>query len=412
MSQGPPISQNPIRVLILARVLDVGGIERDVSKFARRFSRYGVEPHVACFNPGGARWQEIKNAGLPLLTVPVRSFKSKSAFDGARILRRYLAENRIDIVHAFDVPADIFGVPIARLSRIPVLSSQLCYRGLCSIGARVLMLVIDRLATGVFVNCEAIANHLEADWMVERNHIYVCHNGFEPEEFNPDSRKRLPELEGASVVIGTVALLRPEKNLGLLIDAFEKLSRFDPKARLLIVGSGPMEESLKSQAANHGISQACVFREAVDKPANIMRSMDIFVLPSKSEAFSNSLLEAMACGCCPVASRIGGTPEMVSDGESGRLFDSGDTEKLAEILINLSKSPRDMKRMAETASSFVHAHFTIDQATRRLANIYKKLLYRNGLEKEEAQPKQAGSSVMPEERVKTRADEIIASNRS
>src|SRR3954447_2244251 len=154
-----------IPVLMMVRELGWGGIERDVSKFARYLRKYDVQPHVACFNPGGARWREIEAAGIPLLPLPVRSFRSKSAIEGARTFKRYVAENKIAVVHAFDVPTDVFSVPLARLMRVPVtISSQLCYRELSPLPMRMLMAVVDRIATGIFVNCNAIREHLANDW--------------------------------------------------------------------------------------------------------------------------------------------------------------------------------------------------------------------------------------------------------
>src|SRR5438105_5601453 len=121
-----------IPVLLVARELGgVGGIERDVSKFARYLGAYGITPHVACFNPGGLRWQEIEAAGIPVVSVPVTSFKSRSVIVGFRVLKNYVRRHNIKVVHAFDVPADVFSVPAARLSGVPItISSQLSYREL------------------------------------------------------------------------------------------------------------------------------------------------------------------------------------------------------------------------------------------------------------------------------------------
>ena len=77
--------------------------------------------------------------------------------------------------------------------------------------------------------------------------------------------------------------------------------------------------------------------------------MDIFVLPSLSEALSNSLMEAMGCGCCPVASDTGGNPELVTDGETGLLFPVGDAEALAERLALLLDQPEYRRRLAAQA---------------------------------------------------------------
>jgi glycosyltransferase involved in cell wall biosynthesis len=363
-----------IPVLMLARVLDVGGIERDVSKFARHLHEFGIQPHVACFNPGGMRWQEIEAAGIPLLTVPVRSFKSRSAVKGASVFRNYIVEKGIRVVHAFDIPADMFGVPLARMMRVPVLSSQLCFRDLMPMHLRLIMAVVDRVATGVFVNCKAIADHLNSDWKLARERIHICHNGFEATEFHSQGRKRPSTLADASVVIGTVALLRPEKNLGILVNAFSRLHRVNCTARLIIVGSGPARLELEQQASRLGIADSCIFQETVLDPAEWMRAIDVFVLPSRSEGFSNSLLEAMACGCCPVASRVGGTPELVRDRERGILFESDNIDHLADALIYLWQHPDERQKLSSAATIFAHQHFTIQHACKRLADIYRGLL--------------------------------------
>src|SRR4051794_19795240 len=263
-----------IPVLMMVRELGWGGIERDVSKFARHLRNYGVEPHVACFNPGGARWREIEAAGITLLPLPIRSFKSKAALEGARTFQRYVRQHNIAVVHAFDVPTDVFAVPLARLIGVPVtISSQLCYRELSPIPMRMLMAVMDRIATGVFVNCNAIREHLADDWKVSRRRIHVVYNGVETEEFNSDRRTRPAVLQDASVVIGTVAVLREEKNLPSVLNAFAKVLTVEPRARLLIVGSGPMKADLQRQAEDLGITRACVFQEATPAPADWMRAI-------------------------------------------------------------------------------------------------------------------------------------------
>ncbi|HMK30976.1 MAG TPA: glycosyltransferase family 4 protein [Terriglobales bacterium] len=374
-----PSGSAAIPVLLMARQLDFGGIERDVSKFARHLGKYGVSPHVACFNPGGIRWREIVAAGIPVLPLPVTSFKSRSAFIGARTLKRYLAEHHIQVVHAFDDPTSVFGNVVARLARVPVtLSSQLGSRDLSRLRTRMLMTIADRIATAHFVNCQAMAEELAGSWNVSRNRIHVCYNGFEPEEFHANNRVRPPHLADASVVIGTVALLRPEKNLPMLIEAFARVREADPQARLLIVGSGPLKGELERRIQDLNLASACILQEASSTPAEWMRAMDIFVLPSRMEAFSNALLEAMACGCCPVGSRVGGTPELIRHGERGILFEPGNGEQLAEALRTLLLDPGLRRRMAQAAARFAHESLTIDIAASRLASIYRDLLRQRG----------------------------------
>ncbi len=93
-----------------------------------------------------------------------------------------------------------------------------------------------------------------------------------------------------------------------------------------------MLERLRSQAQARGLAPDCIFAPATANVAECLRSIDIFVLPSRSEALSNSLLEAMACGCCPVASSVGGNSELIRHGENGMLFEAGDVDQLCHVL--------------------------------------------------------------------------------
>src|SRR5207244_161276 len=102
--------------------------------------------------------------------------------------------------------------------------------------------------------------------------------------------------------------------------------------RLLIVGSGPALPDLQASARRFALGGRCVFEPATRDVGAWLREIDIFVLPSLSEAFSNSLMEAMASGCCVVASRVGGNPELVVEGETGLLFRAADSADLARSL--------------------------------------------------------------------------------
>ncbi len=94
-----------------------------------------------------------------------------------------------------------------------------------------------------------------------------------------------------------------------------------------------------------GIREYCVFESATRDVASWLRSMDIFVLPSVSEALSNALMEAMACGCAPVASRVGGNPELVEHSHIGLLFDSGSPTQLALCLRELIENNELRRRL-------------------------------------------------------------------
>jgi glycosyltransferase involved in cell wall biosynthesis len=372
------IAQNlPVPVLIMARELNQGGVERDVAKIAMRLDRTRFDPHVSTFKAFGLRYEELQAAGVPLLHLPLTSLFSTECLASARKMRRYIREHGIQIVHSYD-PSGVFGIPVARSMGVPVvIGSQLSYRGILDWRTQFLLRASDRLADAILVNCEAIRKYMIADEKIEEQRIELCYNGVVTAEFYPAEEPRPKELADASFVIGTVCVLRPEKALDLLQEAFARVRHLKPGMKLLLVGSGNEFANLQANAARLGIAADTVFVPAAREVAMWMRALDIYVLPSKSEAFSNSLLEAMACGCAVIGSRVGGTPEMIgTEGDRGFLFESGNVGDLAAKFEQLIMNDNLRKDFGVRAAAFVRQNLTIEIAAERTGAMYERLLQR------------------------------------
>jgi L-malate glycosyltransferase len=368
----------PWPVLLMVRELGIGGCERDLTKVAIKMDRSRFEPHVGCFRPEGFRTAELRDNGVPIVHLPISSFRSPSAVQGARVMGDYIRTRGIQLVHSYDVPTTVFGVPVARMYGSPVvISSQLSYRRLAKPFIRRLLRVTDRLADTVVVNCVAMQNHMVRDEKVPVERTYLCYNGVDTTVFYPAEEPRPEALAGASIVIGTVCGLRAEKRLDLLVDAFAKVYALRPKMKLVIVGSGVMLPKLEQQASELGIRDACVFQPQTSEISTWLRAMDIFVLPSDSEAFSNALLEAMACGCCPIGSRVGGTPELIEHGEHGFLFTSGDSADLAKRLADAIANEEVRRRFSAAAAAFARNTFSVERNVSTMSELYGSSIERS-----------------------------------
>jgi len=375
----PGIATRRWPVLLMARELGLGGTERQLAETALCLDRRRFEPHVGCFSAGGVRERELRQAGIPVVEFPVRSLISSSALSGAVHMGRYLADRGIRLVHAFDVPADLFCVPLARLFRTPVvLSSQRAHRALTPGARRHLLRLTDRMVDGIVVNCQSVARELASQDGVPQPLLHLVYNGINTGIFCPQgAAAELPWPDAASV-IGVVCALRPEKGLHLLLEAFAQVRAGRPGARLLIVGSGPMLLELEGRAASLNLGGSCRFQSAGRNVAEWLRVMDIFVLPSLSEALSNSLMEAMACGCCAIASDTGGNPELVRDGETGLLFPAGDAVSLAASLRRLLDDAEERRRLGENAARLMRDRFSRETAAQAMGAIYIKHLEEAG----------------------------------
>lgn len=357
----------------MSYALGIGGSERQLSEMARALDPREFTPHVACFRDSGFRAEELRLAGVPILHLPVSSFDSWSAVRSAARLRDYLRAHAIRLVHTFDYPSASFAVPVARFSRVPaVLSSPRCHRDLVLGWHRRFAPFTDWLADGIVTNCEFVKRHLIVDEGVPEAKVHLCYNGLNASRFSTAPKRRMPPLAGASLVIGTVAALRREKGLDLLLDAFAGSGLEDVK--LAIVGSGEELGALQAQAARLGLERRIVFQPAVDNVAEWLASLDIFVLPSRSEALSNSLMEAMAAGCAVIASDAGGNPELVIGQETGLLFNNGDALGLGERLRILAADPDLRRGLGAAAAARIRERFSVEDAARTLSRIYRSHL--------------------------------------
>ena len=145
---------------------------------------------------------------------------------------------------------------------------------------------------------------------------------------------------------------------------------------LLIVGSGPMLPQLHERVSHWQLGEQTVFQPATSDVRTWLREIDIFVLPSTSEALSNSLMEAMASGCCPVASNVGGNPELVLDGQTGLLFKPGNAADLANQLRLLITRETMRKQLADAAAAYIRQEFPKQAAVRRMEQLYRDFLRR------------------------------------
>jgi glycosyltransferase involved in cell wall biosynthesis len=173
----------------------------------------------------------------PLLDLQVRTFRSaRIALSAARFCR-WIRTNQVQIVHALD-PTVIFAAPLARFMRVPViLSSVLSNRELLDTRTRAQVRWADRFLDGALVNCEALREHLVRDYQFADHGVHLWRNGVNTDQFYADARTR----NQSQLRIGAVSVLRPEKQLDLLLEAFAGLRKRCPlqPVSLVIVGSGP-----------------------------------------------------------------------------------------------------------------------------------------------------------------------------
>ena len=186
------------------------------------------------------------------------------------------------------------------------------------------------------------------EWRLDPRRIRFIPNGVDLQRFHPAPRPPGP------CVVGTVAALRPEKNVGRLLRAFAGAG--DPEARLVVVGDGPERTALEALARQLNMADRVTFTGALADPAPLYRSFDVFALSSDTEQQPLSLLEAMASGCAVAATDVGDVRAMLPD--AGRAMVSRtDEADLAQRLILLTRDAGLREALGAANRAHAEAHY-------------------------------------------------------
>jgi glycosyltransferase involved in cell wall biosynthesis len=274
------------------------------------------------------------------------------------------------------MPTNLLAAFTGAASRTPVvISSQRSSRDLTPGIYHHLLRITDRLVDAIVVNARAIEQALIAHDKVPSRKIHLCYNGIRTDIFCPPP-DRFSSAAKEPLIIGSLSVLRAEKSLHTLIEAFARVQPRFPQARLKVIGSGPMLSGLQKLAARLGLDGLCCFEPDTRQVVEALHSIDIFVLPSVSEALSNALMEAMACGCSVIASNVGGNPELVSSGENGLIFQTGNAADLADKLFTMLERPDLRRKYAQAAARRIASDFSVTASLKRMQDIYDFLYER------------------------------------
>ncbi len=369
MNQLPPI-------LLMTYSLEAGGSERQASAMALGLHRRGWPVHFACLRAKGQFVDSLRDAGIPVVEFPVRSFRSPACIPHGLRFRRYLREHGIRLAHAFDAPSRLLLVPFGRLAGLPAVLTS--HRGSLTFFdnqrfMRAAIRLMDQWADGVVANCGAMAQELRELMGLDESRIHLNYNGIDPELYGPGPAAGFGD-DPNLLVIGSVAGLRPEKDFLSLVHAFAKLHGEFPQVRLLLVGSGEDRARLANRISELGLGGVSHLEQETRDVAAWLRNLSIFVLPSLTEAFSNSLMEAMSCARACVASRVGGNPELIRHESEGLLFEAGNADDLAVQLRRLIVDAELRQRLASAARDRIVREFSLEASTTRLDAIYRQRL--------------------------------------
>lgn len=378
-------SSSKPNVLLLVDSFEVGGAETQMLLLARLLAtsgRYNV--HFACFKRTGPLLDQAAQLGITdIPEFPLTSFYNWNGVMQMRRFVRFLRQKEISVVHTEGFYTNVFGLIGAALARVP---ARVGFRG--SVGGWLtprqerLERIAFRFASVVQTNAEAVKTFLVSQG-VPAHRVVVVHYGLDlscvavPQNLTRADALRLLKLptDAQRRFVSIVANLHnPIKNYPMFLRAAARVREEVPTAAFVIAGEGALMNQLRELARELGLENHAFFIGRCERVAELLFASDVCVLSSKGEGFSRSILEYMGAGRPVVATDVGGAREVIVEGETGYLVESGDHETMAARIANLLTHETKAHGMGERGRQVVHERFSAEAQLVQTECLYDELL--------------------------------------
>jgi glycosyltransferase involved in cell wall biosynthesis len=291
----------------------------------------------------------------------------------------------IGLLHCHSSKAGLLGRVAGRIGGVPVLYTPHCFGFVGEVGASRKVFVgwaeraLAPLASRIICVSEWERRTARAKGLPDRR-LSVIHNGIEPvPETEAPAARELIQFRGNGLLVGSVAALRRQKRLDVLIDAAPAILDRVPSARIAIVGSGPEDAALRTHADVRGLlhSDRFAFFPFAPPSEQWVRALDVFVLPSSWESLPISLIEALACGVPQIATDVGGSSEVV-DCSTGRLIPPAEPDLLADTVVEMLEHPDVRESLGRKSRERQEAEFSAARMVLGTVRLYDEALNGGG----------------------------------
>jgi sugar transferase (PEP-CTERM/EpsH1 system associated) len=368
-------------IMHLVLDLDFGGLQFVVLNLIKKFNTTEFRPSVTCILNGGNLIEEVKNIGCK---VEIVNKPDKLDFSASLKIARILKAQDIALIHTHNTAAYLYGSLAAKLAGVALIIHT--EHGRDFPDKRRLM-VAEKVLSSFTHKIVAVSEELkEALVKFERinpKKITVITNGVDLELFKSMPKSIIKQkkyeigIDKNDFVIGNIGRLTSVKDHRNLIQAFQLIHKDMPDAKLLIVGDGPLKEDLSNFSQSLGLQRNILFLgERKDIP-ELLNIFDIFVLPSKNEGVSLTLLEAMATKKPVVATSVGGNKEIIEHGKDGYLVPPCSPKKLREAVLDMVKSNGKAEQLGIAAYEEVKEKYSLEKMAKAYQEIYESALSAN-----------------------------------
>jgi glycosyltransferase involved in cell wall biosynthesis len=346
----------PIRIAVVLQDLEFGGSQRYAIHLVGNLNRELFSPELWVLRHGEDMAPLARETGAPVVQISTDSWVSPRSL---LFLANRLFRHRPQVLYTLTVVPNIWARILGRVMRVPVVVSG--YRSLLpNQHERWLWRLSDR----VIVNAHALKDIMISRFKVGQDRIAVVPNGVDPDHFCP-----VPAAESVEPVVLSLGRFVEDKDPVNLVSAFCIAAKRVPGARFEIMGNGPLKDEAERFIRACKMESRISLLPGVSDVRPHLRRATIFALASVREASPNVILEAMACGRPVVATRVGGIPELLLDGETGTVVEPGNPEAFAEALVDLLTNESKRQRMGLKARERILEEFTLEKMVRRTEEV-------------------------------------------
>jgi glycosyltransferase involved in cell wall biosynthesis len=366
----------PTLVLHVITELNYGGAEQLLVNMLRQFEPISHNPFqhqvVTLYDGATPLAQQIRQMGIPVVDLQM---KGSGRLTGPFRFWQLLRQERPVIIHNWLYHASLMGRILGRLAGVPIVVTARHSVQFGSIWREYLHRWTGRLDDRTILICD----FMRQQEIGPAARYVTIYNGIPPIHFpvRTGARQALQtelKLPPTAVLVLTTGRLHPVKGHAEAIPALAQVVAQRPDVHFVWAGEGEERPLLEQRLARYNLTgRVHLLGNRDDVPA-LLTASDLFLLPSHSEGLSVAVLEAMAAGLPVVATAVGGTPELVIDGESGLLVPPRDPAALAEAILALLNDPGLAQRLGENGRYRATTQFTIQQMVQQTESLYEQLL--------------------------------------
>ncbi len=364
----------PLNILYIAHDTGlIGGAERQILELFRGLDRERFSPHLVCLEEGGPVAARAAEYGVPVSHVTRRW---RWDLGVVMRLRSIIQDLDVAIVHAYLGLPGFYGTVAGKLAGARVISTIRIAgprRRLSDITERFAFLISDRIIANSNAGAEYYFRRFPGMGKTE-----IIYNGYDFSDFDPLPRHSRSELglPADGLLIGHVANLSYLKDYPTFIRGLSRVFAEESGCRAVIIGEGSKRAEYEALAESLGISDRILFLGHRSDVLDLVSNFDLCVLashPAYSEGLSNSIAEYMGLAKPVVATRVGGNPELVRDGETGFLCPGGDAEAMADRMLRLLRNDRLRHDMGRRGREFFKANLTLEKMVNDTQRVYEEL---------------------------------------